>query len=63
MASALFCAHLPSRIAFRLPSGATNRIRRRPFGSFDTLAIASLSLRIGLSARRDRQLKEFAEGV
>ena len=39
MASALLRSHLPSRIVFRLPSGATNRMRRRPFGSFAMLAI------------------------
>lgn len=41
MLSALLRSSLPSRVVFRLLSGATNWIPRRPFGSSITDAIAS----------------------
>src|SRR5262249_61653216 len=43
-AVACFVVALPSRIVLRLPSGATNRIRLRPFGSLPMLATESPAL-------------------
>src|SRR5262249_37406468 len=58
-ATACFAVALPSRIAFRLPSGATNKMRLNPLGSFTTLAIVSPTL----SFRPDGQPQERCKPV
>jgi hypothetical protein len=52
MLSAVFLSTLPNRIVLRLPSGATNRIRRRPFGSFTMLAMITPSQNISTLPQR-----------
>src|SRR5262249_21271526 len=53
-AVACFMVALPSRIVLRLPSGATKRMRLKPFGSLPMLAIKFLPF---LSLRSQRQFE------